>query len=42
MMPVTHLIAAVGTVGWLLGPHRVGLVLAVAGQPCRIETNCSR
>lgn len=31
MMPVTHLVAAVGAAGWLLGPDPVMLVCAVAG-----------
>lgn len=31
MMPMTHLVAAVGAAGWLMGPSPVGLVLAVAG-----------
>lgn len=31
MMPMTHVVAAVGAAGWLMGPNPVGLVLAVAG-----------
>lgn len=31
MMPATHVLAAVGSAGWLLGPNPVGLVVAVAG-----------
>lgn len=31
MMPVTHLVASVGAVGWVFGPDPVALVCAVAG-----------